>query len=149
MAEENYSDADLSISAQTGVGILTSPRLTDYESDWILLGSRVCMLKLKVMDRSLCLLQVYVRNATSEHQAFVDEVNEAPLRVSATESTVLMGDFNAHVGTDIDMWKSVIGKHGVTGPQENGRYVLQLYGSNGLLIMNTFFQHRKVHKHTW
>ena len=54
-------------------------------------------------------------NATSEYQTFVDEVNDALLRVSATECTVLMGDFNAHVGTDTDTWKGVIGKHGVTG----------------------------------
>ena len=94
-----YSGADPSLSAQAGMGILTSPRLSDCVSDWIPLGSRVCMLKLKVLDRSLCLLQVYVPNATSEYQ---DEANDALLRVSATESTVLMGDFNANVGTDTD-----------------------------------------------
>ena len=54
-----YSGADPSMSAQAGMGILTSPRLSDCESDWIPLGSPVCMLKLKVLDRSLCLLQVY------------------------------------------------------------------------------------------
>ena len=94
----------------------------------------------------MCLLQVYAPNATSEYQTFVDEVNDALLRVSATESTVLMGDFNAHVGTDTDTWKGVIGKHGVTGLNENERYLLQLCCSNGLRIMNTFFQHREVHK---
>ena len=144
-----YSGADPSMSAQAGVGILTSPRLSDCVSDWIPLGSRVCMLKLKVLDRSLCLLQVYAPNATSEYQTFVDEVNDVLLRVSATESTVLMGDFNAHVGTDTDTWKGVIGKHGVTGLNENGRYLLQLCCSNGFRIMNTFFQHREVHKYTW
>ena len=60
-----------------------------------------------------------------------------------------MGDFNAHVGTDTDTWKGVIGKHGVSGLNENGRYLLQLGCSNGLRIMNTFFQHREVHKYTW
>ena len=112
--------------AQAGVGILTSPGLSDCVSDWIPLGSRVCMLKLKVLDRLLCLLQVNAPDATSEHQTFVDEINDVLLRVSATESTVLMGDFNAHVGTDKDTWKGVIGKHAVTGLNENGRYLLQL-----------------------
>ena len=116
-----YSGADPSMFAQANVGIITSPRLSHYVSDWIPLGSRVCMLKLKVLDRSLCLLQVYAPNATSEYQALVDEVNDALLRISATDSTVLMGDFNAHVGTDTDTWKGVIGKHGVTGLNENGR----------------------------
>ena len=86
-----YSGADPSMSAQAGVGILTSPRLSDCVSDWIPLGSRVCMLKLKVLDQSLCLLQVYAPNATSEYQTFVDEVNDALLRVSAAESTFLWG----------------------------------------------------------
>ena len=54
------------------------------------------MLKLKVLDRSLCILQVYASNTTSEYQAFVDEVNDTLFRVSLTESTVLMGDFNPH-----------------------------------------------------
>ena len=97
----------------------------------------------------MCLLQVYAPNATSEYQTFVDEVSDALLQVSATESTVLMGDFNAHVGTDTDTWKGVIGNHGVTGLNENGRSLLQLCCSNGLRIMNTFFQHREVHKYTW
>ena len=47
-----YSGADPSMSAQAGVGILTSPRLQDCASDWIPLESQVCMLKLKVLDRS-------------------------------------------------------------------------------------------------
>ena len=161
-----YSGADPSMSAQAGVGILTSPRLSDCVSDWIPLRSRICMLKLKVLDRSLRLLQVYAPNATSEYQTFVDEINDALLRVSPTESTVLMGDFNAHVGTNTDTWKGEIGKHGVTGLNENGRrrtklhpvyhlsllqlcYLLQLCFSNGLRIMNTFSQHREVHKYTW
>ena len=55
-----------------------------------------------------------LRNGTSECQAFVDEVNDVLLRVSPTEFTVLEGDLNAHLGTDTDRWKGVIGKHGVT-----------------------------------
>ena len=41
---------------------------------------RVCILKLKVLDRSLCLSQVYASNATSEYQTFVNEVNDALLQ---------------------------------------------------------------------
>ena len=142
-----YFGADPSISAQSGVGILTSTRLSDCVSDWIRLGSRVCMLKRKASDRSWCLLQVYAPNARCKYQAFVDEVNDALLRVSPTESTVVIGDYNAHVGTD--PWKGVIGKHGVTGLNKNGRHLIQLCCSNGLRMMNTFFQHREVHKYTW
>ena len=78
----------------------------------------------------------------------MDEVNDVFPQVSLTESTVLMKDFNAHVVTDSDTWKGVIGKHGVTALNENGSYLLQLCCSNGLRIMNRFFQHREVDKMT-
>ena len=70
------------MSAQVSVGILTSPWLSYCVSDWSTLGSQVCMLKLKVVDWLWCLLQVYAPNATSEYQAFVDEVNNALLQAS-------------------------------------------------------------------
>ena len=43
----------------------------------------------------------------------------------------------------------MIGRHGVAGVNENGRYLLQLCCDNGLRIMNTFFQHRDIHKYMW
>ena len=65
------------------------------------------MLKHIVQNRALCLFQVYAPNATSEYEAFVDEVNDAVSRVENSESIVLLGDFNAHVGTDNETWKGV------------------------------------------
>ena len=60
------------------------------------------MVKLKVLDWSLYVLQVYALNATREYEALVDEVNDA-LRVSSIESiTFLVEDFNAHIATDTD-----------------------------------------------
>ena len=59
------------------MGILISPQLSDCVFDWIPLGLRVCILKLKVKDRSLCLLQVYAPNAVNEYQVFVDNVDHA------------------------------------------------------------------------
>ena len=65
------------MSAKAGVEILTSPLLSNYEFDWILLDSRACMLKLKVKDRSLSLVQMYALNAVNEYQIFLDNVNIA------------------------------------------------------------------------
>ena len=116
-----YSGADPnSLSAKASVEI-SQAWLSDCVSNWISLGSRVCMLKLKIMDRSSCLLQIYAAIASSEYLAFVVKINDDLLQVSPTESTVLVENFNAHVGTDTDTWKGLIGKHGVTGLNENGR----------------------------
>ena len=99
------------------------------------------MLKLQVKDRSQCLLQMYAPNASSKYQAFVDDVNNALEREGSTESTILLGDFNAHIG------KGVIGRHRDPAFNENGRYLLQLCCSSGFCIMNTFSQHRDVYKY--
>ena len=64
------------------------------------------MLQLKVKDRSVCILQVYVPNTASDYQAFVNDVNDALQRVGPTESTILLGDFNAHIGIDSETWNA-------------------------------------------
>ena len=94
----SYSGADLTMSAQAGMGIFTSSQLSDYVFDWIPWGSRDCMLKFEVKDRSLCLLQVYAPNAVREYQAFVDDVDDALQRVESTESTIFSEDFKTDFG---------------------------------------------------
>ena len=52
-----YFGANSSMSVQADVGILTSSQLSYRVSDQIPLGSRICMLKLKILDdQSLRLL---------------------------------------------------------------------------------------------
>ena len=94
-------------------------------------------------------MQVCAPNIVSEYQAFVNDVNDALQKVELAESTVLLGDFNAHIGTDSETWKRVIGWHGDPAFNENGRYLLQLCCIKRLCIINAFFQLRDVHKKTW
>ena len=48
-----YSGVDVTMSAQAGVSILVSPRLAQFVTDWIPHGGRVCLLKLRLQERSL------------------------------------------------------------------------------------------------
>ena len=43
---------------------------------------------------------------------FVNDVNDAPQRVASTEYTILLGNFNAHIGTGNGIWNSVTDRHG-------------------------------------
>jgi len=79
----------------------TSPRLAGCQIGFLWDHASACW-KLKVENQSICLFQVYVSNAASEYQAFVDKVNDALLRLSPSEYTVLMRDFNAYIGTDTE-----------------------------------------------
>ena len=145
-----YSGVDAAMSAQAGVGLLVSPNIAECVVDWVPLGGRVCLLKLRLQERSMCILQVYAPNIKSQYEAFLEEVEVALAKATSSESLVLLGDFNAHVGIDNATWKGVIGQHGDPADiNKNGRCLLQFCATNGLCIMNTFFQHKRIHKYTW
>jgi len=91
--------------AQDVVSILVtvSPQLANYVDEWIPPGGRVCMLML--LGRSLCLLQVYTTNSNALHNGFREKISDALRRVKTDESTILLGDFIAHVVNDVGVWR--------------------------------------------
>ena len=86
--------------AQVGVGILVSPQLANRVDEWIPLRIKVCMLKLKLLRRSLCLIQVYGPHASAPYLEFEQLVSDALLMVKTNKSTILQVEFNAYLGND-------------------------------------------------
>ena len=76
------------MSAQVGVGLLVSPNIAECVVDWVPLGGRVCLLKLRLQERSLCILQVYALNMESQYEAFLEEVEVALGKATLSESLV-------------------------------------------------------------
>ena len=60
-----------------------------------------------------------------------------------------MGDLNARVRRDVKAWGEVIGRHGEETKNRNGQRLLSACAANELVILNTFFQHKDIHKYTW
>jgi exonuclease III len=144
-----YSGVDPTVHAQAGVGILTSPRLAARVVEWTPRSGRVAVLRLRLEDSTLALIQVYAPNLESEYAAFLEEVSLALETLPTTDSIMLLGDFNAHVGVDEQTWKGVIGRNGDSSLNANGSLLLDFCASSGLSIMNTYFHHRHIHKYTW
>ena len=143
-----YSGIDAAMSAQVRVGLLVSLNIAECVVDWVPLGGRVCLLKLRLQERSLCILQVYSPNIESQYKAFLEKVEVALGIATSSESLVLLGDFNAHVGINNATWKGVTAQHGDPDINKNGRCLLQFCATNGLCTMNTFFQRNRIHKYT-
>ena len=93
------------MSARAGVGIFVSSSLAHCVPGWIPLGGRVCLFKLRLQERSMWSLQVFAPNAEMQYPPFLDKVGTALQKVTSAKSIVLLGDFNAHVGTDDKTWK--------------------------------------------
>ena len=89
---------------------------------------------------------MYAPNLKSQYEAFLEEVEVALGKASSLKFLVLLGDFNAHVGIDNATWKGVIGQHDGPDINKNEKCLLQFCATNGLCIMNTFFQLKRIHK---
>ena len=70
-------------------------------------------------------------------------------KTPATDMLILMGDFNARVGTEHLEWSKVIGQHGVGKMNHNGLRLLSLCAEHQLVITGTIFQMKIRLKTTW
>jgi len=61
------------------------------------------MLRLKLLGHSLYLLQVQGVNAIAMQLEFVEEISDALRWVETNDSTIVLGDFSAHVGNDANV----------------------------------------------
>ena len=144
-----YSGVDPALHAQAGVGILTNPRLAERVVEWRPISERVALLRLKLKGKTLALVQVYAPNTESEYAPFLYEVFDVLEGIQGTDSIVLLGDFNTHVGNDAQTWKDVIRKKGDSDINAHGRLLRDFCAGGRLSIMNTFFHHKDIHKYTW
>lgn len=69
--------------------------------------------------------------------------------VPRNDHLILMGDFNVRVGRKIEAWGGVIGRHGEEVKNRNGQKQLDLYAANELVVLNTHYQHKDIHRYTW
>ena len=80
---------------------------------------------------------------------FYDKLYSTLRRISKNDKVILLGDFNARVGRNHDIWHGIIGHHGVGNMNSSGRRLLSPYSEFGLAITKTFFQPRDMHKISW
>ena len=63
--------------------------------------------------------------------------------------TILMGDFNAKIGSDNVGYEEVMGHHGLGVMNDNGERLADLCALNKLVLGRSVFPHRRIHKATW
>jgi len=70
-------------------------------------------------------------------------------RIPKHDVLLLLGNFNARVGSNNDNRGNTLGRHGVGVINDNGEILCDFSESNGLTVGGTLFQHKDIPKLTW
>ena len=82
-------------------------------------------------------------------EAFYSDLRNLLRQVKSEDKVLIVGDFNARVGRDCNVWTGVLGRHGVGNCNDNGRLLLEFCSEHELTITNTMFQQKDRYKTTW
>ena len=100
-----YSDVQPALRVQTRVRIFTNPRLTERVLEWRPISERVALVRLKLKEKTLALVQVCALNTELECAPLSHEVFAVLEGIRQRDSGLLMGDLNAYLGkrcTDVE-----------------------------------------------
>ena len=88
-------------------------------------------------------------NSDEVKDKFYDDFDNIISATSRTDKLILLGDFNAKVGTDHHTWERMLGSEGVGKCNNNGLLILRKCAEHDLLITNTVFKLPNRNKTSW
>ena len=134
---------------------------------WKPVSSRIVTARLRLSDKAVggslkskrcsvfgVVVSVYAPNQIARQEdkdRFYEDLQSVVDGVSAEDVLLIVGDLNARVGsgkTDLDEWDGIRGKHGVGRMNESGEGLLSWCSLNGLVVLNTVFEKKRIHKFT-
>ena len=100
--------------------MLIAPQLSRHVLEFSPVNKRVVSLRLRVRDRSLTVVLAYEPNSSAEYPAFLEALGGVSESAPTGDFVILLGDFNAHVGSDIVTWRDVTGRNGLPDLNPSG-----------------------------
>nr|VZI38700.1 unnamed protein product [Spirometra erinaceieuropaei] len=88
-------------------------------------------------------------NPDAVKDKFYEDLHALLATVSKADKLIVLGNFNARVGTDHTAWREVLGPHGLRGSNDNGLLLLRTCAEHRLILTNIFFCLPEREKATW
>nr|KAG5690011.1 hypothetical protein BaRGS_007313 [Batillaria attramentaria] len=137
-----------------GVALMLAPEAQRALIGWEPVNSRIITAKFitKKKDIKLNIIQCYAPTNDAEEEKkddFYQQLQTVIDRGGAKDMTILMGDFNAKIGSDNTGYENTMGTHGLGQMNENGERFADFCALNQLVIGGSIFPHKHIHKATW
>ena len=137
-----------------GVGLMLSNKAANALLSWEPEGSRIITARFRTNKKKINLnvINSYAPTNVQERETkeeFYSRLQGVLDKVNNKDITILMGDFNAQIGSDNSGFEETMGKHGIGTMTENGELLTDLCANNHLTIGGSLFPHKRIHKATW
>ena len=135
-----------------GVAIILKKGIAYSLLEWKPVNSRILKIRLQGKHVNTTIIQCYSPTNDSDDEKkdeFYDQLQAEIEETPRHDIKILIGDFNAKVGSDNSSFEQTMGKEGCGIMNENGERLIEFCESNGYVIGGTLFKHKDIHKLTW
>ena len=145
-----YSGVEEKTRARAGVACLVRDTYVHQIKGWKYISERIMVIIIQFDKKEQT--TIIVCYGPDENDLITEKLNfwkdlQGTLD-DAEGMVVITGDLNARVGNDTKKWGEVIGRHGEDRVNRNGKLMLEFCLDNHLIITNTIFEHKAIHKIT-
>ena len=137
-----------------GVGLMLAPEVQRALIGWEPVSSRIITAKFtsKRKNINLHIIQCYAPTNDADDEKkdeFYLQLQAIVEKASTKDMVMMMGDFNAKIGSDNNGYEDTMGTHGLGVMNDNGGLFADLCANNQLVIGGSIFPHKRIHKATW
>ena len=137
---------------RNGVGLMLTKRASRSLLEWEPVSERILTARFQSKFQKVTVIQCYAptNNADEEvKEEYYEQLQSVLDKTPKRDITIVMGDFNAKVGSDNTGKEFTMGTEGLGVMNENGELFSNFCEQNDLVIGGTVFPHRRIHKVTW
>jgi hypothetical protein len=135
--------------AQAGVGCVLHRNIKKNLSRWEAVSERILTVELTVERQMRTVIAIYGPNETesAENKDKFWEMLNVAVEI-AKGSIYIVGDVNGRVGKRDLIYALAVGKYGEEKRNNNGKRFLEFCTIHDLIVANTFYEHKEIHKYT-
>ena len=144
------SGVDVRVRAREGVAIVMKEEWWEKVVESKMVNSRLMWVRVIVGKEKWVFVCAYAPVSGSDERVreeFWEKLDECLGGFGVRDRICVLGDLNARVGNTIV--RDVVGPFGVGGINENGTKLVEMCIARELIIGNTWFKKRLIHKFTW